>query len=303
MGTAAYSHSLNQSRKNTPLGKPAVQTYVKHLDVETRDFIRQCLEANEKPIDPLRMLQRMSLSLDLMLCWGRRISLKDPLLTEIVQVEHEIVNLRNTMTNLQDCIPVLRFPWNNTTKKALELRQRRDTYFNQLNGGLDKALLEGTNAHCIRAELLGREDVNQEELNLICLTFISAGMAPTVATLQWSIALLAKRPDIQEATLRAIRHYYQDNPSLRDIEDDQGCQYVVALIKECLRLVKRLSGPSQVFVSELTITGTLLLLEHRCLDRRSRALVIRDDLSQQAQPCFSMPGLVTGVGSIESLFH
>jgi 3-hydroxyphenylacetate 6-hydroxylase len=235
MGTAPMTKSLNRSRKDIPLGKPAIQTYVKYLDIETRDFMRQCLEGDRRPLDPLRMLQRMSLSLDLTLCWGRRISLEDPLLAEIAQVEHEIVNLRNPMTNLQDCIPALRFPWSRTTKKALELRQRRDTYFAQLNNDLDERVRQGSHTPCIRAELLHRPDVDEEELNLICLTFISAGMAPTVATLQWSIALLARRPDIQQTALHAIREHYKDNAPFGDADDNQGCQYIVALAKECLR--------------------------------------------------------------------
>lgn len=236
MGTAPYSKALNRGRKDTPLGKPAVRTYVKCLGIETRDFIHQCLSAHNQPIDPLRLLQLMSLSLDLTLCWGRRISLADPLLTEIVTVEHEIVNMRNTMTNLQDCIPLLRFPWSGTTKKALSLRRRRDGYFAQLNGELDAKIMEGKNMSCIRAELLERDDVDEEELNLVCLTFISAGMAPTVASLQWSIALLAHRLDIQAAAFSAVQeHYGREYRPLGDIDDDQGCQYIVALIKECLR--------------------------------------------------------------------
>lgn len=240
MGTAPMTKSLNRSRKDTPLGKPAVSTYVKYLDIETRDFMRQCLDASRKPLDPLLMLQRMSLSLDLTLCWGRRISLHDPLLQEIAQVEHEIVNLRNPMTNLQDCIPAIRFSWSHITKQALELRHRRDTYFAQLNHDLDERLQKGEQTSCIRAELLNRPDVDEEELNLICLTFISAGMAPTVATLQWSLALLAKRPNIQEAALHAIQNHYQGNTVIGDVDDDQGCQYIVALAKECLRCVQPL---------------------------------------------------------------
>jgi 3-hydroxyphenylacetate 6-hydroxylase len=96
MGTAPSSKALNKGRKDTPLGKPAVRTYIKCLDIETRTFIDQCLSAANNQVDPLHLLQRMSLSLDLTLCWGRRISLQHPLLAEIVKVEHEIVNMRNT---------------------------------------------------------------------------------------------------------------------------------------------------------------------------------------------------------------
>ena len=83
--------------------------------------------------------------------------------------------------------------------------------------------------------MLNRADVTEEELNLTCLTFVSAGMAPTVATLQWSIALLAQRPDIQATAFSAIQDYSGKDVVLGDEEDDQGCQYIVALVKECLR--------------------------------------------------------------------
>ncbi len=231
MGTAPSSKALNKSRKDTPLGKPAVRTYIKCLDIETRTFIEQCLIAANKQLDPLHLLQRMSLSLDLTLCWGRRISLKDPLLAEIV-------NMRNTITNTQDCVPILRFLWSSTTKKALVLRQRRDAYFAQLNNELYEKLQNGEAQSCIRADLLERADVDEEELNLVCLTFISAGMAPTVASLQWSVAFLSQRPDIQATAFNSIReHYGDDYKALGDIDDDQGCAYITALIKECLRYI------------------------------------------------------------------
>lgn len=292
MGTAPYSKALNRGRKDTPLGKPAVKTYVKCLDMETRDFIRQCLSSNNQPLDPLHLLQRMSLSLDLTLCWGRRISLSDPLLTEIVTVEHEIVNMRNTMTNLQDCIPLLRFPWSRTTKKALGLRKRRDAYFAQLNGELDRKIMDGTKRNCIRAELLERDDVDEEELNLVCLTFISAGMAPTVATLQWSIAFLAQRPDIQAAAFSAIReHYGKDYKPLGDVDDDQGCQYIVALIKECLRYVLIRS----LMDKKLTFVDTSHPPAPRFLDPPSRSLSTTGNLSQSVQQSSSMPMPATWV--------
>ena len=60
-------------------------------------------------------------------------------------------------------------------------------------------------------------------------------MAPTVATLQWSLAFLAQRPDIQAAAFAAMQKHLKEKGPLEDIEDDQGCQYIVALIKECLR--------------------------------------------------------------------
>jgi 3-hydroxyphenylacetate 6-hydroxylase len=108
----------------------------------------------------------------------------------------------------------------------------------QLNSELDDKILKGTQSSCIRAELLEPEDVDEEELGLVHLAFLYVGIAPAVATLQWSIDFLAQRPDIQVATLHAIQtHCGNDCKVLRDIDDDQGCTYMVALTKECLQYV------------------------------------------------------------------
>ncbi|XP_044714414.1 cytochrome P450 [Hirsutella rhossiliensis] len=67
IGTSPYSDSLKRRRKGaaSALNKPSVQTYVSHLDVETRDFIKELYtygEAGTAPTDPMPMIQRLSLS-------------------------------------------------------------------------------------------------------------------------------------------------------------------------------------------------------------------------------------------------
>jgi 3-hydroxyphenylacetate 6-hydroxylase len=244
MGTAPYSSSLNKSRKHVAslLSKPAVGNYIEKLDNETQAFMDQCLQLGRDgtvAIDPLRLIRRMIMSLNLMLCYGRRVSLEDPLLDEIVHVEHEMVNMRNTIHNLEDCIPMLRLnPFSTQFRKAKQLRERRDVYFNSLNAELDDRRANGTAVPCIRSALLDRADVEEDQVQLTCLTFVSAGMAPTSATLQWSIAMLAQRPDIQHAAYDTLRERYENDEALIDrgtAHDDQSCDYIVALVKECLR--------------------------------------------------------------------
>ena len=210
------------------------------LDLETREFLRHCLDSNMRPLDPQRALKRMSLNLDLTLCWARRISIDDPLFDELCHVEHEIVNLRNPITNYQDCHPFLRHIWSRTSKRAIELRQHRDNYFHQLNKELDERLAADPNIRCFRADLL-RNEVEEPEVNLVCLSFLSAGMAPTVCTLQWTLALLSQRPDIQKQAYQELTKHYAAPPALGSENDDGGCAYIVALIKECLRYVGRRS--------------------------------------------------------------
>ncbi|KAF4625627.1 hypothetical protein G7Y89_g12540 [Cudoniella acicularis] len=80
---------------------------------------------------------------------------------------------------------------------------------------------------------LQEKHMNQEELDMVCLTF---GTSSTVATLQLGILFPAQRPDLQRTAFMAIKEHYGDRFSvLGDVENDQTCTYIVALQKEFLR--------------------------------------------------------------------
>ncbi|CZR67154.1 uncharacterized protein PAC_17053 [Phialocephala subalpina] len=110
------------------------------------------------------------------------------------------------------------------------------------------------------SDLLEREDVDDEELNLVCLTFISAGMAPIVATLQWSLALLAQRPDIQATACEALLNNYGDGEHmLGKVDDDQGCEYIVALVKGACSILSSVGALSAAdFFGCFTVVRTSL---------------------------------------------
>ncbi|MBE3044402.1 hypothetical protein IMZ48_17910, partial [Candidatus Bathyarchaeota archaeon] len=119
IGTSPYSDSLKRRRKGaaSALNRPMVNSYVPHLEVESRDFIKelhQMGDGGNTPVDPFPMIQRLSLSLALTLNWGIRLkSQKDNLFDEITEVEEEISKFRSTTGNLQDYIPILRLnPFN-----------------------------------------------------------------------------------------------------------------------------------------------------------------------------------------------
>ena len=68
--TSPYSESLKRDRKGAAsvLNKPSIQTYIPHLDVESKDFVAELLKygkAGNEPVDPMPMIQRLSLSLAL----------------------------------------------------------------------------------------------------------------------------------------------------------------------------------------------------------------------------------------------
>lgn len=254
IGTSPYSDSLKRRRKGaaSALNKPSVATYIPHIDVETRDFLNEFLtygEGGRKPVDPMPMIQRLSLSLALTLNWGTRMaSQNDELFGEITHVEEEVSKFRSTTGNLQDYIPLLRLnPFNFGSAKARDMRRRRDVYLKKLNDDLDDRMAKGTHQPCIQANVIQDKEakLNTEELISISLTMLSGGLDTLTTLVAWSMALLAQRPDLQEKAHREIRAVYPSDQILCDAYDDQSIPYIVALVRELLRYftVLRLSLP------------------------------------------------------------
>ncbi|TQN64408.1 3-hydroxyphenylacetate 6-hydroxylase [Colletotrichum shisoi] len=249
-----YTDSLKRRRKGaaSALNRPSVATYVPHLDVESRDFIKELYEygnAGQTPVDPMPMIQRLSLSLALTLNWGVRMSSqKDGLFKEITHVEEEISRFRSTTGNLQDYIPLLRLnPINTHSAKARDVRNRRDVYLTALNKGLDERMADGTHKPCIQANVVMDKDakLDKAELTSISLTMLSGGLDTITTQVAWFVAMLAQRRDVQEKAVAAIREFHDEKQPLCDAEDDQQCKYIVALVRESLRYytVLRLALP------------------------------------------------------------
>ncbi|KAJ4124693.1 hypothetical protein NW765_014220 [Fusarium oxysporum] len=254
IGTSPYSDSLKRRRRGaaSALNRPSVATYVDHLDVETRDFVKELFEYGKGgsiPVDPMPMIQRLSLSLALTLNWGIRLkSQKDDLFSEITHVEEEISRFRSTTGNLQDYIPLLRLnPFNLHSTKAREMRNRRDKYLTALNNGLDERIANGTYKPCIQANVIMDKEakLNKDELTSISLTMLSGGLDTVTTQVAWFVAYLSQHPEIQEKAVSEIRKFYSEKQPMCDEQDDQKCEYIVALVKESLRYytVLRLALP------------------------------------------------------------
>lgn len=276
IGTSPYSESLKKRRKGaaSALNRPSIATYTGHLDTETKDFVSEFMkygDAGKAAVDPTPMILRLSLSLALTLNWGVRVvSQENELFHEITHVEEEISRFRSTTGNLQDWIPLLRLnPFSVGSKKAGEMRDRRDTYLNKLNSELDDRIAKKTHKPCIQANVIldPEAKLNKEELTSISLTMLSGGLDTITTLLQWAIALLAARPDVQEEAVKAIREFYSEEHPLCDSEDDQRCQYIVALVRESLRYftVLRLALPRStikdiVYEGSVIPKGTMIFL-------------------------------------------
>jgi 3-hydroxyphenylacetate 6-hydroxylase len=268
IGTSPFNDSLKRRRKGvaSAVNKPSIASYIPHLDVETKDFVKEGFEngkAGTLGVDPMPMIQRLSLSLSLTLNWGTRMgSRNDPMFQEIIETEDAISRFRSTTGNLQDYIPILRLNlWSKGSKSAAEMRSRRDVYLKRLNKDLDDRMEKGTHKPCIQANVIQDKEaaLNKGELTSISLTMLSGGLDTITTLVQWSIALLAQRMDIQDKAVEEIRKFYGEKEPLCDAYDDQKCEYVVALVRECLRYytVLRLALP-RATVKDVWYDGRLI---------------------------------------------
>ncbi|KAI1390793.1 cytochrome P450 [Hypoxylon trugodes] len=244
IGTSPYDESLKKKKKAAAvaLNRPAIQTYIPYLDIETKTFIRDLFnygKAGKAAIDPLPMVQRLSLSLVTTINWGIRIpSFEDELFKEIVHVEEGLNKTRSTVGNPQDHIPLLRLnPRNEGSVKARDLRQRRDRYLAKLNQDLAEKVAKGTNKPCIQASVIKYKEVelNDTELAAFSLSVLGGGFETVSTTVQWTIAYLAQHPDIQDKAHEEIRRFQGSDEPLCDAADDQKCAYILAMAKEALR--------------------------------------------------------------------
>lgn len=203
------------------------------------DELNRYGNGGKTPVDPMPMIQRLSLSLALTLNWGVRIaSQEEDMFNEITHVEEEISKFRSTTGNLQDYIPLLRLnPFSSNSQKAAEMRKRRDKYLGSLNRDLDERMEKGTHTPCIQANVILDKEakLNSEELTSISLTMLSGGLDTVTTLVAWSIGLLSARPDVQDKAAKAIQEMYGTDEPMCSADDDQKCAYVTALVRECLR--------------------------------------------------------------------
>ncbi|KAH8667733.1 cytochrome P450 [Ilyonectria robusta] len=246
IGTSPWDESCKARRKaaGTALNRPAVQSYMPILDLESTTSIKEMLkdcEGGTKDIDPSPYFARFALNTSLTLNYGCRIggNIDNELLQEITYVEREISNFRSTSNNWQDYVPLLRL-WSVQNNSAQEFRTRRDTYLTNLLNGLKKQIADGTDKPCITGNILKDPNakLNEAEIKSICLTMVSAGLDTVPVNLVMGLAYLSSPEGqaVQAKALKAIEEAYPDGAEAweRGLLEEK-VPYVTALVKETLR--------------------------------------------------------------------
>ncbi|KAI4912648.1 hypothetical protein J4E90_006054 [Alternaria incomplexa] len=245
IGTSPWDESCKNRRKAaaTALNRPAVQSYMPLIDLESTVSIKELLhdsKGGEIDLDPRAYWQRYALNTSLTLNYGYRIDgNKDaPLLKEIVDVERGVGNFRSTSNNWQDYVPLLRlFP--SQSNEAISFRKRRDVYMDRLINTLEERIEKGTDKPCITGNIIKDPEakLNRAEIKSICLTMVSAGLDTVPGNLIMGIAYLATPhgQQIQQRAYDEIMKVYPNNDAWERCLHEEKIPYITALYKEILR--------------------------------------------------------------------
>ncbi|KAI5295955.1 hypothetical protein KEM52_006303 [Ascosphaera acerosa] len=245
IGTSPWDESCKRRRKAaaSALNRPAVQSYMPIIDLESTVSIRELLEDSKGgtvDVDPNPYFQRFALNTSLTLNYGIRIdgSISDSLLQEICHVERIVSNFRSTSNNWQDYISLLRL-WPKRDAEAREYRVRRDRYMTTLLDMLRKNIAAGTDKPCITGNIIKDPEakLNEAEIKSICLTMVSAGLDTVPGNLIMGIAYLASDhgQQIQARAFDEIMKVYPNNDAWERCIYEEKVPYVTALVKEILR--------------------------------------------------------------------
>ena len=174
IGTSPWDDSCKRRRKAaaTALNRPAVQSYMPIIDLESNVSIKELLADSNNgrdDIDPNPYFQRFALNTSLTLNYGIRIdgSIDNELLKEIVHVERMVSNLRSTSNNWQDYVPLLRL-WPSRDSQAGEYRARRDRYMTLLLNMLKEKIAKGEDKPCITGNVLKDPEAQLDDGGYSC---------------------------------------------------------------------------------------------------------------------------------------
>ncbi|OJJ45283.1 hypothetical protein ASPZODRAFT_17501 [Penicilliopsis zonata CBS 506.65] len=245
IGTSPWDESCKRRRKAaaTALNRPAVQSYMPIIDLESTASIRELLQDSQSgtvEVNPTAYFQRFALNTSLTLNYGVRIegNVDDEMLREIVAVERGVSNFRSTSNNWQDYVPLLRL-WPSKNREAEEFRLRRDAYLTTLLDMLKANIKAGTDKPCITGNILKDPEakLNDAEVKSICLTMVSAGLDTVPGNLIMAIAYLATEDGqrIQQKAYDEINAVYPDGDAWERCLLEEKVPYITALVKETLR--------------------------------------------------------------------
>ncbi|KAG7881212.1 hypothetical protein KL938_003342 [Ogataea parapolymorpha] len=259
VGTTPFGESYLKSRKymsSRLLNESSNRKYNSSIiDKEATKLVRYVLSRTTDGVvemDITRDCQYFHLGVALILTYGYEINAREnkderQLADEMVYVENYITKIRSHIQNVQDYLPwYLRLVFDifsGKSKIARELYHRRNNYLYKFNQ-FTTSRLDVPDEYVRRSLIFNyvknndQELLNGSQLGSICLTMVSAGLDNTPLNFQYAMIQLTESPHIRvNARAKLLKCYNDDSiEAWNNCHAEVLCPYVVAIVKETLRL-------------------------------------------------------------------
>ncbi|KAG7809510.1 hypothetical protein KL921_003507 [Ogataea angusta] len=259
VGTTPFGESYLKSRKymsSKLLNESSNKKYNSSIiDKEATKLVQYMLSRttdNVVEMDITRDCQYFHLGVALILTYGYEINARAnnderQLADEMVYVENYITKIRSHIQNVQDYLPwYLRLVFDlfyGKSKIARELYHRRNNYLYKFNQ-FTTSRLDVPDDYVRRSLIFNyvknndQELLNGSQLGSICLTMVSAGLDNTPLNFQYAMIQLSESPHIRANARVKLLECYNNDPieAWNNCHAEVLCPYVVAIVKETLRL-------------------------------------------------------------------
>ncbi|QPG73741.1 hypothetical protein FOA43_001054 [Brettanomyces nanus] len=165
---------------------------------------------------------------------------------EIIYVENQITKIRSHVQNFQDFLPnPFRFLLNVFSGKnsfSRKLYERRKVYLEKYFKFSRENITYPNSA--VRRSLMyhyfmdGENCVKRAQMASICLTMVSAGLDNTPLNFKYELHQLSHSPHVCKKAYKELMDGFENDPvkAYQNCHKELKCQYIVAIVKETLRL-------------------------------------------------------------------
>ncbi|XP_010941433.1 cytochrome P450 89A2-like [Elaeis guineensis] len=254
ISTAAYGPLWRLLRRNLTseiLHSPRVKLYAPHrswvLQVLTNHLRSQADSNDAGAVTAMESFHVAMFSLLVLMCFGEKL---DEKAIKDIEISNRSLLLYSSQLNVLGFLPrITRYVYWNRIKTASQMCQKLAELFvplidarkehkkqqqqNREEGGYVYSYVDSLLDMELPEE--GGRKLTEEEMVALCLEFLNAGTDTTSTALQWIMANLVKRQDIQAKLLEEIEEVVGKEREEIKEEDLQRMPYLKAVIMEGLR--------------------------------------------------------------------
>ncbi|KAG0186948.1 hypothetical protein DFQ28_007072 [Apophysomyces sp. BC1034] len=219
------------------LVKQKINDYEPILDERRRALLSSVFKASDdvcgKAITLKTFIEHYTMTVILTIAFGNLCSFEpgDPRLHEVFDVTEQAASIFGPAQQLCEFFPVLK-PLLNKREWFEEIERRHVNFYSDLYAEFTRL---ADPKECFVKDVATKKELTDMQITDLIAVFVGAGSDTTSSTLQWMIALLANRPEIQDRAYAEI----VDNIGLGRLpsqSDESKLPYLQCIIHETLRL-------------------------------------------------------------------